>query len=97
MFISPGGQFGRRYVIPMATRHIVQSSLQVQDGVFLLFQDGVSLACSFTPSRGDAEGKDYNLPQEKKNRFREVETRGTVKASWVLERFSVHSVNPSVP
>ena len=28
-FISPRGQFGGRYVIPMATRHIVQSSLKV--------------------------------------------------------------------
>ena len=43
MFISPGGQFGRRYVIPMATRHMVQSSLKVQDGIS--FQDGVSSAC----------------------------------------------------
>ena len=50
VFISPGGQFGRRYVIHMATRHIVQSSLKVQDGSFLLFQDGVSSACSFPPS-----------------------------------------------
>ena len=25
--ISPGGQFGSGYVIPMATRHMVQSSL----------------------------------------------------------------------
>ena len=33
VFISPRGQFGRRYVIPMANRHIVQSSLTVQDGV----------------------------------------------------------------
>ena len=33
MFISPGGQLGRRYVIPMATGHMVQSSLKVQDGV----------------------------------------------------------------
>ena len=33
VFISPGGQFGRRYVIPMANRHLVQSSLKVQDGV----------------------------------------------------------------
>ena len=41
VFIRPGGQFGHRYG-PMATRHIVQSSLKVQDGV--------SLACSFPPS-----------------------------------------------
>ena len=33
VFISLGGQFRCRYVIPMATRHIVQSSLKVQDGV----------------------------------------------------------------
>ena len=33
VFISLGGRFGRRYVIPMATRHMVQSSLKVQDGV----------------------------------------------------------------
>ena len=33
VFFSLGGQFGCRCVIPMATRHIVQSSLKVQDGV----------------------------------------------------------------
>ena len=33
VFISLGGQFGCGYIIPMATRHIVQSSLKVQDGV----------------------------------------------------------------
>ena len=33
VFVSPGGQFGHRYVIPKATRHIVQSSLRVQNGV----------------------------------------------------------------
>ena len=33
MFISPGPQFGCRYVIPMATKHMVQRSLKVQDGV----------------------------------------------------------------
>ena len=31
-------QFGRRYVIPMATRHIVQNSLKVQDGVSFFFK-----------------------------------------------------------
>jgi len=34
VFISPGGPFGCRYVIPMATRHMVQSSLKVQDVSF---------------------------------------------------------------
>ena len=38
VFISPGGQFGRRYVIPMANRHIVQSSLKVQDEVSFFFK-----------------------------------------------------------
>ena len=38
MFISPGGQFGRGYVIPIATRHIVQSSLKVRDGVSFFFK-----------------------------------------------------------
>ena len=37
VFISPGGQFGHRYVIPTATRHIVQSSLKQQDGVSFFF------------------------------------------------------------
>ena len=41
VFISLGGQFGHTYVIPMATRHTVQSSLKEQDGV--------SSACSFPP------------------------------------------------
>ena len=31
-------QFGRRYVIPMAIRHIVQNSLKVQDGVSFFFK-----------------------------------------------------------
>ena len=38
MFISPGGQFGRRHVIRMAPRHMVQSSLKVQDGVSFFFK-----------------------------------------------------------
>ena len=38
VFISLGGQFGHRYVIPTATRHIVQSSLKAQDGVSFPFQ-----------------------------------------------------------
>ena len=38
VFISLGGQFGCRYVIPMATRHMVQSSLEVQDGVSFFFK-----------------------------------------------------------
>ena len=38
VFISPGGQFGHRYVIPMATRHIVQSSPKMEDGVSFFFK-----------------------------------------------------------
>ena len=58
VFISPGGQFRLRYAIPIATRHIVQSSLKVQDGgSFLLFQDGVSSACSFPPSILNADSR----------------------------------------
>ena len=38
VFIRPGGQFGHRYVIPRATRHIIQSSLKVQDGVSFFFK-----------------------------------------------------------
>ena len=41
VFISPGGQFGHRYLIPMATRHIVQSSLKVQDGVSFFKMESV--------------------------------------------------------
>ena len=33
VLMSPGGQFGHRYVIPMVPRHIFQSSLKVQNGV----------------------------------------------------------------
>ena len=52
VFISPRDQLGHRYVIPMATKHMVQSSLKVQEfqWSFLLFQDGVSSSCSFPPS-----------------------------------------------
>ena len=32
VFISPGGQFGHRYVIPIATGRVDQSSLKVEDG-----------------------------------------------------------------
>ena len=38
VLISPGGQFGHRYAIPMATRHVVQSSLKVQDGISFFFK-----------------------------------------------------------
>ena len=37
VFISLGGQFGCRYVIPMATRNMVQSSLKEQAGVSFFF------------------------------------------------------------
>ena len=50
VFINPGGQFGRRHAIPIATRHIIQSKPKVQGGVSFFFQDGVSSACSFPPS-----------------------------------------------
>ena len=49
VFISPGGQFGCRYVIPMATRHIVQSSLQVQDGVSFFFKMESAWPIPFLP------------------------------------------------
>ena len=38
VFICPGGHFGHGYVIPFATRRMVQSSLQVQDGVSFFFK-----------------------------------------------------------
>ena len=38
MCIGPGGQFSCRYVILMATGHMVQSSLNVQDGVSFFFK-----------------------------------------------------------
>ena len=38
VFISPGSQFGCMYAIPMATRHIVQSSRKVQDGDSFFFK-----------------------------------------------------------
>ena len=53
VFVSPGGHFGHSYVIPIATKHIVQSSLKMQS--FLLFQDEVSSACSVPPSEGSAQ------------------------------------------
>ena len=43
MFISPGGQFSHRYVIPMATGHIIQSSLKVQDGDSFFFRKTIAL------------------------------------------------------
>ena len=49
MFISPGGQFGRGYVIPMATRHIVQSSLKVRDGVSFFFKMESAQPVPFLP------------------------------------------------
>ena len=51
VLISPGGQFSPRYVIPMATGHIHSPKFtESTRWSFLLFQDGVSLACSFPPS-----------------------------------------------
>ena len=49
VFISLGGQFGCRYVIPMATRHIVQSSLKAQDGVSFFFKMKSAQPVPFLP------------------------------------------------
>ena len=49
VFISLGGQFSRRYVIPMATRHIVQSSLKVRDGVSFFFKTEAARPVPFLP------------------------------------------------
>ena len=49
VFISPGGQFSRRYVIIMATRHIVQSSLRVQDRVSFFFRMESARPVPFLP------------------------------------------------
>ena len=47
VFISPGCQFGCTYVIPMTTRHIVQSSLKVQAGVSFFFKTKSALPVPF--------------------------------------------------
>ena len=49
VFISLGGQFGHRYVIPMATRHMVQSSLEVQDEVSFFFKMESARPVPFLP------------------------------------------------
>ena len=49
VFIRLGGQFGRRYVIPMATRHIVQSSLKVRDAVSFFFKTESAQPIPFLP------------------------------------------------
>ena len=49
VFISPGGQFGHRYVIPMATRPMVRLTESARWS-FLLFQYGVGSVCSSPPS-----------------------------------------------
>ena len=49
VFISPGGQFSCMYVIPMATRHIVQSSLKMQDGVSFFFKMESAQPVPFLP------------------------------------------------
>ena len=49
MFISLGGQFDRRYVIPMTTRHMVQSSLKVQDVVSFFFKMESAQPVPFLP------------------------------------------------
>ena len=47
--ISPGGQFGSGYVIPMATRHMVQSSPKVQDVVSFFFKMESAQPVPFLP------------------------------------------------
>ena len=49
VFICLGVQFGCRYVIPMATRHMVQSSLKVQDGISFFFKMESAQPVSFLP------------------------------------------------
>ena len=49
VFISPGGQFSHRYVIPRATRHVVQSSLKVKDGISSFFKVESARPVPFLP------------------------------------------------
>ena len=49
VFISPGGQFVCRYVIAMATRHAVQSSLKVRDWVSFFFKMESAQPVPFLP------------------------------------------------
>ena len=49
VFISLGGRFGCRYVIPMTTRHMVQSSLKVQDVVSFFFEMESAQPIPFLP------------------------------------------------
>ena len=49
VFISLGGQFGCGYIIPMATRRIVQSSLKVRDGVSFFFKVESARPVPFLP------------------------------------------------
>ena len=70
VFISLGVQFRRRHVIPMATRHVVQSSLKVQDGVSFFFKMESAQPVLFLPQHhelnehefeqtlGDSEGQE---------------------------------------
>ena len=44
-----GRSFGCRYFIPMAARHIVQSSLKVQDGVSFFFKRESAWPVPFLP------------------------------------------------
>ena len=49
VFICPGGQFSHRYVIPMATRHIVQSSFKMQDRGSFFFKMESAWPVPFLP------------------------------------------------
>lgn len=74
MLISPGGQLGHRYVIPMAPRHMVHSSLQVQDGVSFFFKMGLARPVPFLPQGEEGErGGLGRLPdREKEHRTRSI-------------------------
>ena len=61
MFISLGVQFRRRHVIPMATRHVVQSSLKVQDGVSFFFQRESAQPVPFVLHSDTHCGRDVRL------------------------------------
>ena len=79
VFISLGGQFSCRYIIPMATRHIVQSSLKVQDGVSFFFKmESAQLVPFFPQDKADICGHHSQV----------MCTQGVISFNFVVVRVS---------
>ena len=103
VFISLGGQFCHRYVIPKATRHIVQSSLKVQDGVSFFFKMESAQPFPFLPQHHQLNEHDFSKLHEmvKDRKAWHAAVHGilnsqTQQGNWTTQKYKAWPLSTSI-